>query len=221
MSIRAVLPAIVLPLFAGDAPARAGDRPAPARRDGDTDDRGAPARAVDGVGGVARARRRHERQHGDHRRPAPVLGRRRGRRGRAHALRARRGARWRAARAGPAPRAARLQDRLPLRRRARDHRLRLARPTPGGTRRARPSTSSSRASRRRRWRRTCAGCRAWAWASTRTRARSTGSTSTCGSRAYHWLDASPPGVTWKERQLRDPGQTKRDAAWTPADNLPL
>jgi uncharacterized protein YcbK (DUF882 family) len=39
--------------------------------------------------------------------------------------------------------------------------------------------------------------------------------------SYHWLDASPPGVTWKERQLGDPGQTKRDAAWCPEDDLPL
>lgn len=39
--------------------------------------------------------------------------------------------------------------------------------------------------------------------------------------SYHWLDGSPPGVTWKERQLRDPGQAKRDAAWTPEGDLPL
>jgi uncharacterized protein YcbK (DUF882 family) len=38
--------------------------------------------------------------------------------------------------------------------------------------------------------------------------------------SYHWLDASPPGVTWKERQLRDPGQVKRDASWTPESDLP-
>ena len=38
--------------------------------------------------------------------------------------------------------------------------------------------------------------------------------------SYHWLDASPPGVTWRERQLRDPGQATRDAAWTPASDLP-
>ena len=31
----------------------------------------------------------------------------------------------------------------------------------------------------------------------------------------------PPGVTWRERQLRDPGQAKRDAAWTPSSDLPL
>jgi hypothetical protein len=39
--------------------------------------------------------------------------------------------------------------------------------------------------------------------------------------SYHWLDASPPGVTWRERQLRDPGQAKRDATWTPSSDLPL
>jgi uncharacterized protein YcbK (DUF882 family) len=38
--------------------------------------------------------------------------------------------------------------------------------------------------------------------------------------SYHWLDGSPPGVTWKERQLRDPGQMKRDASWTPEGDLP-
>ena len=38
--------------------------------------------------------------------------------------------------------------------------------------------------------------------------------------SYHWIDASPPGVTWRERQLRDPGQTKRDAAWSPDLDLP-
>jgi uncharacterized protein YcbK (DUF882 family) len=39
--------------------------------------------------------------------------------------------------------------------------------------------------------------------------------------SYHWLDASPPGVTWRERALRDPGQMKRDASWTPESDLPL
>jgi uncharacterized protein YcbK (DUF882 family) len=39
--------------------------------------------------------------------------------------------------------------------------------------------------------------------------------------SYHWMDGSPPGVTWKERQLRDPGQVKRDASWTPESDLPL
>jgi len=39
--------------------------------------------------------------------------------------------------------------------------------------------------------------------------------------SYHWIDGSPPGVTWREKQLRDPGQTKRDAVWTPEGDLPL
>jgi uncharacterized protein YcbK (DUF882 family) len=33
--------------------------------------------------------------------------------------------------------------------------------------------------------------------------------------SYHWLDASPPGVKWREAMLRDPSAEKRDAAWTP------
>lgn len=39
--------------------------------------------------------------------------------------------------------------------------------------------------------------------------------------SYHWLDASPPGVKWREKQLRDPTQAKRDAEWTPEQDLPL
>ena len=38
--------------------------------------------------------------------------------------------------------------------------------------------------------------------------------------SYHWLDASPPGVKWREMQLRDAGASKRDEAWTPARDLP-
>jgi uncharacterized protein YcbK (DUF882 family) len=38
--------------------------------------------------------------------------------------------------------------------------------------------------------------------------------------SYHWLDGSPPGVNWRERQIRDPGQVKRDTAWTPEADLP-
>jgi hypothetical protein len=38
--------------------------------------------------------------------------------------------------------------------------------------------------------------------------------------SYHWLDASPPGVTWRERRLRDPHQVQRDATWTPEADLP-
>jgi len=39
--------------------------------------------------------------------------------------------------------------------------------------------------------------------------------------SFHWLDASPPGVTWRERPIRDPGQAKRDASWTPDSDLPF
>ncbi|MGD0527374.1 MAG: hypothetical protein ABSE49_19690, partial [Polyangiaceae bacterium] len=38
--------------------------------------------------------------------------------------------------------------------------------------------------------------------------------------SFHWLDGSPPGVTWKERPLRDPGQAQRDASWTADGDLP-
>lgn len=38
--------------------------------------------------------------------------------------------------------------------------------------------------------------------------------------SYHWIDASPPGVTWRERLLPDPKQAVRDASWTPAMDLP-
>jgi uncharacterized protein YcbK (DUF882 family) len=39
-------------------------------------------------------------------------------------------------------------------------------------------------------------------------------------RSFHWLDASPPGVTWREAMLRDPGQAARDASYTPESDLP-
>jgi uncharacterized protein YcbK (DUF882 family) len=39
-------------------------------------------------------------------------------------------------------------------------------------------------------------------------------------RSYHWLDGSPPGVTWRERLLSDPTQAKRDASWTSVTDLP-
>jgi hypothetical protein len=38
--------------------------------------------------------------------------------------------------------------------------------------------------------------------------------------SYHWIDGSPPGVTWRERLLGDPTQAKRDAAYAPASDLP-
>jgi hypothetical protein len=39
--------------------------------------------------------------------------------------------------------------------------------------------------------------------------------------SYYWLDASPPGVKWRERQLWDPRAAKRDEAWTPESDLPF
>lgn len=39
--------------------------------------------------------------------------------------------------------------------------------------------------------------------------------------SYHWLDASPPGKTWKEAQLKDAGRDARDAAYRAADDLPV
>jgi hypothetical protein len=39
--------------------------------------------------------------------------------------------------------------------------------------------------------------------------------------SYHWIDASPPGISWKERQIRDPGQMKRDLGWSPEGDLPF
>lgn len=39
-------------------------------------------------------------------------------------------------------------------------------------------------------------------------------------RSTHWLDGSPPGVTWREKLLADPKQAARDAAWASAADLP-
>lgn len=38
--------------------------------------------------------------------------------------------------------------------------------------------------------------------------------------SYHWLDGSPPGVTWREQLLSDPKQATRDASWSAALDLP-
>jgi hypothetical protein len=38
--------------------------------------------------------------------------------------------------------------------------------------------------------------------------------------SFHWLDASPPGVKWREAQLGDRTCAKRDASWTPEMDLP-
>jgi hypothetical protein len=39
-------------------------------------------------------------------------------------------------------------------------------------------------------------------------------------RSYHWIDGSPPGVTWREQLLSDPKQAMRDASYTPSMDLP-
>jgi uncharacterized protein YcbK (DUF882 family) len=39
--------------------------------------------------------------------------------------------------------------------------------------------------------------------------------------SFHWLDASPPGRTWREAQLADRGRVTRDASYTPEGDLPL
>lgn len=38
--------------------------------------------------------------------------------------------------------------------------------------------------------------------------------------SYHWVDASPPGETWREQLLDDPTQEERDGSYTPAMDLP-
>jgi len=39
-------------------------------------------------------------------------------------------------------------------------------------------------------------------------------------RSFHWLDASPPGVSWRERRLPDRTQEKRDASYESLMDLP-
>jgi hypothetical protein len=38
--------------------------------------------------------------------------------------------------------------------------------------------------------------------------------------SYYWLDASPPGIHGRARQLRDPRAPQRDATWLPDMDLP-
>ena len=38
--------------------------------------------------------------------------------------------------------------------------------------------------------------------------------------SYHWIDGSPPGVTWREQLLADPKQEVRDASWSASMDLP-
>lgn len=39
-------------------------------------------------------------------------------------------------------------------------------------------------------------------------------------RSFHWLDASPPGVTWREMRLADPHGQERDDRYSPRLDLP-
>jgi uncharacterized protein YcbK (DUF882 family) len=38
--------------------------------------------------------------------------------------------------------------------------------------------------------------------------------------SFHWLDGSPPGRTWREKALVDPGRIGRDAGYQPVNDLP-
>jgi uncharacterized protein YcbK (DUF882 family) len=40
-------------------------------------------------------------------------------------------------------------------------------------------------------------------------------------RSFHWLDASPPGVVWREAPIPDGKQAARDASYTSDSDLPL
>jgi uncharacterized protein YcbK (DUF882 family) len=40
-------------------------------------------------------------------------------------------------------------------------------------------------------------------------------------RSFHWLDASPPGVVWREAQIPDSKAAARDATYTAESDLPL
>lgn len=40
------------------------------------------------------------------------------------------------------------------------------------------------------------------------------------AQSYHWIDASPPHRTWRERSLRSSGLQKLDAAYTPRSDWP-
>jgi hypothetical protein len=38
--------------------------------------------------------------------------------------------------------------------------------------------------------------------------------------SYHWADASPPGVSWRESRMTDRAAPARDEAWAPEQDLP-
>jgi uncharacterized protein YcbK (DUF882 family) len=40
-------------------------------------------------------------------------------------------------------------------------------------------------------------------------------------KSFHWLDASPPGVVWREAQIPDAKQAARDAQYSDESDLPL
>jgi len=40
-------------------------------------------------------------------------------------------------------------------------------------------------------------------------------------KSFHWLDASPPGVTWREAAIPDAKRDARDAAYSEESDLPL
>lgn len=39
--------------------------------------------------------------------------------------------------------------------------------------------------------------------------------------SFHWIDGSPPGVTWREKGIPDWTTRARDAAWEPEMDLPI
>jgi hypothetical protein len=39
--------------------------------------------------------------------------------------------------------------------------------------------------------------------------------------SFHWVDSSPPGVHWPERQIGDRGMARRDATYAPEMDLPF
>ena len=41
------------------------------------------------------------------------------------------------------------------------------------------------------------------------------------NQSFHWLDASPPGRTWREAPLADPHRIERDATYAPEIDLPI
>ena len=39
--------------------------------------------------------------------------------------------------------------------------------------------------------------------------------------SYHWLDASPPGIAWREARMYDPNAEARDESYTSESDLPI